>query len=474
MAAACVEVLFSDLDGTLVHYPDDFGEYASIVAEDDDAKTATVRYNETGETRGCVVLSSMTGGKAYLSTNTVALLRQLRGLGVVFVIITGARTSTYVRRRPLLPPAEFEFFENGGRKLAAGSLDPDWTDSFAEQVGPIAERVELLPADLPAPAERAGSLWGLYREMAADGWCVDARDYTTNFRVDIDKSEGKTVEQYHAAVEGKLAPRGLATSFNLGKADIYPAGSGKANAAAHILSLLGLTAASAVAMFDDDNDLELGALVGRSFLPGVTHKGVLDALKVHGDRWTLTKSRGFLGTEEALMSVIAMRQEFSLSRGEEAASAPTATPAVLRMSKDGPWFCPVTRDAAKGHPSSPPLAFQLISSGALSREPAAGCGRIPVLVVDSGNSFQASEDGSVLKVSWPLHLREDCVAAIFGRDSVELLKSAPAPCLVNVTAFTFVCDVVPEAGNVFQELGIDSDLSSFLDVSTGKCVPATG
>ena len=32
------------------------------------------------------------------------------------------------------------------------------------------------------PAERPGILWELYRELAADGWSLDAFSYTTNFR----------------------------------------------------------------------------------------------------------------------------------------------------------------------------------------------------------------------------------------------------------------------------------------------------
>lgn len=313
-----VDVLFSDLDGTLVHYPKDFNEYATIIKEDEAANTATIRYTATGETRDCVILTSMTGGKSYISVETVRLVAQLRAKGVAFVIITGARTSTYIQRRPVLPDADYEFCENGGRMLAAGKLVPEWTDTFVGQVGPVADRVALLPDDLPAPDDREGTLWALRREMLADGWFVDSQDYTANFRVDVKKSAGKSVDDYYAAVEGKLEPRQLATSFNLGKADIYPAGSGKANAAQHILDIRGWSAANAVAMFDDDNDLELGALVGRSFLPGVTHKSVLDAMEKHKDRWTLTKGRGFVGTEEALKAILALREESVVEEGAAA------------------------------------------------------------------------------------------------------------------------------------------------------------
>ncbi|PXF41569.1 hypothetical protein BWQ96_08714 [Gracilariopsis chorda] len=304
-----VNVLFSDLDGTLVHYPKEFLHYADIIEEvaatDNTPETATIRYHETNESRTCVVLSSMTGGKAYLSLRTNELISTLRDMDVLFVIITGARSSTYVGRRDYLPEADYEFFENGGRKIAEGKLDATWSDQFKEQVGEIADRTSLSP-DMPPPEQRQGTLWGLYKELLDDGWKLDGRKYTTNFRVDVAKSEGKHTRDLNAIVETKCAPLSLASSYNLGKADLYPAQSGKANAARHILQLRQIDSKDAVALFDDDNDIELGSLCGRGFLPGVTHDSVLEALKKHPE-WRVSKRMGFLGTEEALEKIIELR-----------------------------------------------------------------------------------------------------------------------------------------------------------------------
>ncbi len=315
-------VLFSDIDGTLVHHPEDFLEYADIVAENRDANSATIRYKLSGEERECVTLGSLTSGRFYISKTTLELISQLRQLGVCFVLITGARTSTYISRRPFLPEADFEFFENGGRKLEAGVLDPTWTDRMSAATGPIADRVNILPS-LPSPEERSGTLWELYRLLKADGWDLDSRNYTTNFRVMV--GGRKTAADFENSVEPMLQSRGLATSFNLGKADIYPLGSGKANAARHVLELKGWSAQQAVAMFDDDNDLELGALCGRSFLPGVTHPNVLKALPKYPS-WKLSKQRGFLGTEWALREIITLRQGSSDTQ-IAATSAGKSTPA---------------------------------------------------------------------------------------------------------------------------------------------------
>lgn len=305
-----MQVVFSDLDGTLVHYPKDICKYADVIAEtassDDQPETATLRYKQTNEVRKCVVLASMTGGKAYLSLRTNELIKQLREMKVIFVIITGARSSTYVARRPHLPPADYEFFENGGRKIAAGRLDASWTDQFQPQIGTIKDRESLLPVFTP-PEQRTGTLWALHSQLSAEGWTIDIRNYVSNFRVDVANSSGKTPADFKSILKEKCPQLGLSSSYNLGKADIYPSGSGKANAAKHVLNITGIDSKDAVALFDDDNDLELGALCGRGFLPGVTHENVLEALKGHPE-WTLSKRMGVLGTEEALEKIIELRK----------------------------------------------------------------------------------------------------------------------------------------------------------------------
>lgn len=300
-----VRIVFSDLDGTLLHYPSDFLSFATVSSEDPSAHTATLTYTASGTTRECVTVGSLTGGLAYMSLRTTHLIVQLRALGVVFVIVTGARSSTYASRRASLPDADYEFCENGGRKIAGGVVDAAWTDKFVAEIGAVEER-DAISVEGNDPGERAGTLWECYREFVGDGWAVDARYYSSSFRINVEKS-GRSAEEFEAMVaKTRVAERGLVTSFNLGHADVYPKGSGKANAARHVLEVEKIAAEEAVALFDDDNDLELGALVGRSFIPGVTHPNVLKAKEKHGDRWTLSQSRGVLGTEEALEAIIAL------------------------------------------------------------------------------------------------------------------------------------------------------------------------
>eukprot|EP00187_Rhodella_violacea_P000491 CAMPEP_0174888604 /NCGR_PEP_ID=MMETSP0167-20121228/3879_1 /TAXON_ID=38298 /ORGANISM="Rhodella maculata, Strain CCMP736" /LENGTH=156 /DNA_ID=CAMNT_0016125657 /DNA_START=124 /DNA_END=591 /DNA_ORIENTATION=- len=114
-------ILFSDLDGTLVHYPKHFQDYATATPSPTDPTLATLTYTATQTSRPCTTLPSLTAGPSYISHATARLLSKLRALGVVVVFITAARTSTYLSRRQHLPEADAECFESGGRILLAAN-----------------------------------------------------------------------------------------------------------------------------------------------------------------------------------------------------------------------------------------------------------------------------------------------------------------------------------------------------------------
>jgi len=103
-----------------------------------------------------------------------------------------------------------------------------------------------------------------------------------------------------------LPALGLSSSFNLGKADIYPHTSGKAAAVARLLPRLFLHPDQCVALFDDDNDLGMAILCkpGRRIAVSITHPSV--QAYVAGDKRVETVGRpGILGSEEALERVLA-------------------------------------------------------------------------------------------------------------------------------------------------------------------------
>jgi 3-deoxy-D-manno-octulosonate 8-phosphate phosphatase KdsC-like HAD superfamily phosphatase len=83
----------------------------------------------------------------------------------------------------------------------------------------------------------------------------------------LTKTPNKSDEELAAAVE--QPPACLASSTNLGVVDFYPCASGKEGAAAYLMRKLGVPAGRCALLCDDDNDLQLAAIVGKAFLPSI-------------------------------------------------------------------------------------------------------------------------------------------------------------------------------------------------------------
>ena len=77
-------IVFSDLDGTLIHYPDDTSELFS-----DDEIERLVQLPE-----------SSTGMAGIISAETLRLCQEVRRNDVKLVLVSGMRTSTLLKRLP--------------------------------------------------------------------------------------------------------------------------------------------------------------------------------------------------------------------------------------------------------------------------------------------------------------------------------------------------------------------------------------
>mmetsp|Transcript_7102 Transcript_7102/g.15306 ORF Transcript_7102/g.15306 Transcript_7102/m.15306 type:complete len:339 (+) Transcript_7102:50-1066(+) len=295
-------VIFSDIDGTLAHYPYQLDGIAEVVPHEKN-KTATLRYITHGDIEMEVLaLPSSKHGPAYISKRTIELVKELRSKGVLFVLMTAARASTYIERRKILPAADWEVFENGGRIWKDGAVDPDWASKMKEVTGfdgksPKEEKLENRPEQL----------WEFCRELQEQGWKIDTAGYETEFRVEvsIDWQASNSVDRWEREVVPLLSEIKLGHSLNLGMVDVFPRMSGKANAARYILDKIGVDPRDAVAMFDDENDLELGDVCGRCLLPGVSHESVWEHLNDRPN-WKVMTKHGPLATEEALEEVLKM------------------------------------------------------------------------------------------------------------------------------------------------------------------------
>lgn len=351
-----VAAIFSDIDGTVVHYEKTMAKQGyrlmtadgtrciDVQAEIEDSRNwiqPSVRHGvavervcwfhtPTSTPVWCLKVPSLTLGGGYISEKTLDLVDELRQtFGVKFVLMTGARTSTMLMRRQsaTLPTTDFDVCEGGGKQWRRNGkppaescdLDADWTQRFAAVTGPM----DQLDSD---PLTRVGPLWDVFRILHAEGFHLDAKSFSTSFLVDLSKSrvvinkemtmveaEAYLKEKFNKQEDGLTAVYQTTYITNLGKGQVCPVGCNKRTALEHVAKQLEITdLTTCVALFDDENDLEFANLCGAGFIPGIAHDSVIHALDSavnRGDhRWLRTPVEGPLGTDFALTQVLSFKR----------------------------------------------------------------------------------------------------------------------------------------------------------------------
>lgn len=293
-----VRAIFSDLDGTLVHFEQWFAKHGVRVIDAASGADSTrgVVENDTGERRECRVLPKATMGPGFVSDRTISLVDRLRERGVTFVIITAARKSTLLERMPQLPRADVYVGECGTRIYYGNEreLDTEWESRFVAISGPL--ETTLSPDERPQP------LWQLYRRMREAGLRVDARSYFGCFRVEASSASDCMLVD---SIRAELDPTQISCSWNLGKIDFYPACCGKGNAVKYLQAKLGLRKEESAALFDDDNDLPMAEECAFHLLPSLTSESIVRAVRAHPE-WRVAKrcGQGVFAIEELLESLL--------------------------------------------------------------------------------------------------------------------------------------------------------------------------
>ena len=246
-----INFVFSDVDGTLVHYPDE------------------VQDNEPGN-KILYLPASSTGMRGIISSKTLQLCQQLRREhNVKLVLVSGMRTSTLINRLPYLPKADAYASEAGGRIFYTVSStdtssrniiypepfdgatsddlmpfglkeDESWRTKLSDDdaagtdgyigdsmdifLGKQEEDTPVLPID-----ERRGILWDFAKELQAKGFVIDFKGYSNCFRVNRKQQNNISNEEFEELKAIDAWSLGLATSVNLGCIDFYPINSGKKN-----------------------------------------------------------------------------------------------------------------------------------------------------------------------------------------------------------------------------------------------------
>ena len=277
-----IKIVFSDLDGTLIHYPN----------------PAESKRENKGEL--LEFPKSSTGLVGVISAKTLSLVDEIRNQNnVKFVLVSGMRTSTLLQRLPYLPRADAYCSENGGRifypiestieqdkddtKRIIRSIDGDgdgndifwihpkryghdgktenggdphrnrpfgiredkaWRKKMTTSIGGDSFGSFSLQETFEDPAtsslplnERDGLLWDFARDLIHNhGFVLDTKGYATCFRVNKKQQASDAVAKIPPSEISALLNKSpwkdkatIASSVNLSCVDFYPSCSGKKN-----------------------------------------------------------------------------------------------------------------------------------------------------------------------------------------------------------------------------------------------------
>jgi len=336
-----VRAIFSDIDGTLVHYAhvlERSGYCLNGADADEDGGLTEFIHKPTGTKIPVLKVPSTTLSGGYVSKKTMDLVADLRARGVIFCLLTGARTCTFMKRHETrsIPFPDFGVCEGGGKiftfneSTGAAELDEEWIKQFAV----IAGDWQQLDSD---PLERRGLLWDCFREMHKAGYHLDAVSLSTGFYVDVRKgrkqnsdedgqqaakraedfgdmfasleAEEEAARALFCGSEGNFLDRfGVGFVMNLGKGHVAPIGCNKRKAVEYIMQKAGVVASESVALFDDENDLEFAELCAGGVVPSIAHSSVREALRTRLDPGSFLQPAvgGFLAIESGLEAILAI------------------------------------------------------------------------------------------------------------------------------------------------------------------------
>ncbi len=233
-----IEIVFSDVDGTLVHFPENL--------------------DELNENHKIIKLpTSSTGMRGVISSRTMELCQDLRSRNVKLILVSGMRTSTLIKRLPFLPRADAYACEAGGRIFYPVDIDqnydgiviaPQTYEGISQQnIQPYGLKEDMewrTKMSMPEAAgsdgyinddnniaERDGLLWKFANSLIEKGFTIDHKGYSSCFRVNKKQQIKSKVsdKDFDDFVSNTIIPKGLASSVNLGCVDFYPSLSGKKN-----------------------------------------------------------------------------------------------------------------------------------------------------------------------------------------------------------------------------------------------------
>jgi len=350
--------IFSDVDGTLVHYPE--GNDKSFLL-DNIGKAITIGKNN----KILQLPASATGLQGVISSQTLAKCQEIRNSGSKLVLVSGMRTSTLLKRLPFLPLSDAYCNEGGGRifyrvPLSEDVPKEDWPSfvvhpevydgATEEDLQPFALQedmawrqqmeqsdaagtdgyigVELPPQESSGDnndpirhvplSDRVGALWDYAQDLSSQGFVLDTNGYATCFRVNRKQQiTPESKDSFERLLAGSVTcPPGISTSTNLGCVDFYPEDSGKNNCCRYLANKFSdggdpdALSKRCVCLCDDDNDSEMALACHHAFIPGVGSASMKRLIQKYPAQFSRTGedrqtiAEGLVATEHALELVL--------------------------------------------------------------------------------------------------------------------------------------------------------------------------
>jgi hydroxymethylpyrimidine pyrophosphatase-like HAD family hydrolase len=303
------KLLFSDLDGTCVHYQD--GDTFTTQPDDSlgDGRLVRAKFNSDKRSTAAFLLpASTSGARGIISLRTLELYAAFRAIGHKLILISGCRYSTLIQRLPYLPAADAYVCESGGRifypdtslHTAMGlKEDLEWKKGHKGIVDRFPSEQRIPGPDTNGSKDDLPPLWAQYELLKKAGLSLDNHNYSTAFRVRIPR------QQWLNIYAPNLLP-GLAFAGNLGAVDVYPATSGKKNAAKYLMEKFGghIDGTDSVFMCDDDNDIELAKAVSKAYLPSITSDSMRQLAETHPGKFVVASKKSVWATEEILQILL--------------------------------------------------------------------------------------------------------------------------------------------------------------------------
>lgn len=355
LSPSCKMVVFSDVDGTLVHYPTHLMKGSGGADGIDSVGNDDLIY----------LPPSKTGQRGVISSKTLRLCQQLRNGGIPFVLVSGMRSTTLFQRLPYLPRADAYVSESGGRifyphsslnDMVEGMVDGllvnpkpyegcpssylepfalvedlNWRNEISKlqcagsdgysDLAPRAGSDGYSTLTPPTPVEhRRGKLWAHAQTLQKRGYFLDSNGYATAFRVNSKHQESELAANFDDFLQKcnnrDGIPDELDCSTNLGCVDFYPKMSGKKNVCDYLLrkflspsygESISLKS-NACCICDDDNDVKMALACRKAYLPSVTSESMRKLARENKDVIvTENVSEGrieSLATEAALQMIL--------------------------------------------------------------------------------------------------------------------------------------------------------------------------